>query len=191
MGKSFFQLKKYIKENQSGITLIAVVVTVIIMLILAGVSLTMIAGDNAILSQASNAKLEYAHSTVTECMNLEYLNYEAENTEKKALNVYVEIEPFIKYLKKHNIITCEIDSPDITYTDSNNVTRQGYYIDIKQLSSKDFSYGKGNKTKTPPKDIYVLLKDDDEGNKFTIQYIGNGGAQKDMVLGTIPPVIQN
>ena len=41
-----------------GITLIALVITIIVLLILAGVSVTMLTGNNGILTQAQNAKKE-------------------------------------------------------------------------------------------------------------------------------------
>ena len=40
------------KKNENGITLIALVVTIIVLLILAGVSIAMITGDNGILGRA-------------------------------------------------------------------------------------------------------------------------------------------
>ena len=43
-------------KNQKGITLIALIVTIIVLLILAGVSISMLTGENGILTQASNAK---------------------------------------------------------------------------------------------------------------------------------------
>ena len=46
---------KNLKEKQ-GITLIALVITIVVLLILAGVSIAMLTGDNGILSQAQNAK---------------------------------------------------------------------------------------------------------------------------------------
>ena len=46
---------KLIKKRE-GITLIALIVTIVILLILAGVSIAMLTGDNGILSQAQNAK---------------------------------------------------------------------------------------------------------------------------------------
>lgn len=44
------------KNNKNGITLIALVLTIIVLLILAGVSIAMLSGDNGILKQATNAK---------------------------------------------------------------------------------------------------------------------------------------
>ena len=49
-------LEENIKSNKNGITLIALVITIIILLILAGVSIAMLTGQNGILSQAQNAK---------------------------------------------------------------------------------------------------------------------------------------
>ena len=44
------------KQNTRGITLIALVITIIVLLILAGVSISMLTGTNGILTQANNAK---------------------------------------------------------------------------------------------------------------------------------------
>ena len=43
-------------KQTKGITLIALVITIIILLILAGVTITMLTGDNGILKQATNAR---------------------------------------------------------------------------------------------------------------------------------------
>lgn len=43
-------------KKERGITLIALVITIIILLILAGISIEMLAGDNGIINQAGNAK---------------------------------------------------------------------------------------------------------------------------------------
>ena len=44
------------EKSTKGITLIALVITIVILLILAGVSIAMLTGDNGILTQAQNAK---------------------------------------------------------------------------------------------------------------------------------------
>ena len=45
-----------LKKHQNGITLIALVVTIIVLLILAGISISMLTGQNGILNRASEAK---------------------------------------------------------------------------------------------------------------------------------------
>lgn len=42
--------------KNKGITLIALIITVIVILILAGISISMLAGDNAILQRTTEAK---------------------------------------------------------------------------------------------------------------------------------------
>ena len=50
--------KKTFNKNKAnkGITLIALVITIIVLLILAGVSIAMLTGENGILAQATNAR---------------------------------------------------------------------------------------------------------------------------------------
>ena len=48
--------KRILKRRERGITLIALVITIIVLLILAGVSISMLTGENGILTQAQNAK---------------------------------------------------------------------------------------------------------------------------------------
>ena len=43
-------------KKQRGITLIALVITIIVLLILAGVSISMVVGENGIVSKATDAK---------------------------------------------------------------------------------------------------------------------------------------
>ena len=59
------------RKKETGITLIALVITIIVLLILAGVSIMMLTGDNGILNQASNAKVKTAHQQVFEALQLE------------------------------------------------------------------------------------------------------------------------
>ena len=57
-------------RNQRGVTLIALVITIIVLLILAGVSIAMLTGDNGILTQANQAKYQSAQGEAKEKINL-------------------------------------------------------------------------------------------------------------------------
>ena len=61
---------KEILKQKSGITLIALVITIIVLLILAGVSIAMLTGDNGILTQAQNAKNKTEQASATERIQL-------------------------------------------------------------------------------------------------------------------------
>ena len=62
-------IKNKIKQK-NGITLIALVITIIVLLILAGVSIAMLTGQNGILTQAQNAKTTTADKSAEEKIKL-------------------------------------------------------------------------------------------------------------------------
>lgn len=75
------------KTNEKGITLIALVITIIVLLILASVSIAMITGDNGILMQAQKAKNKTDEAAEKEQISLAYSGAKAE---KKGENLQVE-----------------------------------------------------------------------------------------------------
>ena len=66
------------KNNQYGITLIALVITIIVLLILAGVSIATLTGDNGILTRASDASRENEITSVKEQALLDISNWISE-----------------------------------------------------------------------------------------------------------------
>ena len=82
-------------RNQRGITLIALVITIIVLLILAGVSIAMLTGDNGILNNADRAAKETAianakekvSTAVNEAMTDYYANVYADDGEAEMLNL--------------------------------------------------------------------------------------------------------
>ena len=65
-------------ENRQGITLIALVITIVVLLILAGVSISMLTGQNGILTQATNAKQATKSATVIENAKTDILGIQTE-----------------------------------------------------------------------------------------------------------------
>ena len=61
-------------KNKKGITLIALVITIIVILILAGISISMLSQDNSILKQAGRAKEETEIKQIEEAIKIEYMN---------------------------------------------------------------------------------------------------------------------
>ena len=66
--------KKILKRKEKGITLIALVITIIVLLILAGVSIAMLTGQNGILTQAQNAKNRTEEAAANEANILNQYN---------------------------------------------------------------------------------------------------------------------
>ena len=71
----------YKRNGNRGITLIALVITIIVLLILAGVSIAMISGENSILSNATKARRNKAIGDVKEqvllAINTAFTEYNA------------------------------------------------------------------------------------------------------------------
>ena len=74
------------RKNEIGITLIALVITIIVLLILAGVSIVMLTGDNGILKQATEAKVQTDIGEQTEKIKLAVTDAKITNEEYQELN---------------------------------------------------------------------------------------------------------
>lgn len=79
-------------KNQKGITLIALVITIIVLLILAGVSIAMLTGDNGLLNKTDKAKVTTIEARVDEevrlavqALRLEIANQAADDNSYNAI----------------------------------------------------------------------------------------------------------
>ena len=70
-------------REQKGITLIALVITIIVLLILAGVTIAMLAGENGILGRATQTKEANAEAQAREEANLAYMAVRTEIAAEK------------------------------------------------------------------------------------------------------------
>ena len=61
-------------KRTKGITLLALVITIVIMLLLAGVALQMAMGENGLIVKSTQAKREQAKAELLEIVKLNYLN---------------------------------------------------------------------------------------------------------------------
>ena len=78
-------MEKLLVYNKNGITLIALVITIIVLLILAGVSIAMLTDDNGILTQAQNAKEQTGKTSELEGVQLAVMSASMKN------NGYAEV----------------------------------------------------------------------------------------------------
>ena len=86
-------------KKSKGITLIALVITIIVLLILAGVSIAMLTGQNGILTQAQKAKTETENAAANEAGILS--DYETKINEE--LGIKPEAEPGHYYEKDTDV----------------------------------------------------------------------------------------
>ncbi len=81
------------KNKQKGVTLIALIVTIIVLIILAGVSINMIVGENGIITQSQRAEEDYSKSEVKEKVELALNEYMIEKSTE-------EDSDFANFLRK-------------------------------------------------------------------------------------------
>ena len=109
------------RRKEKGITLIALIITIIILLILAGVSIAMLTGNNGILTQAQKAKTETEQAQVDEENTLanyeSYLNsYSGENTEfEDSLENKVVVPAGFKVVNPEDNVEDGIIIEDVTH----------------------------------------------------------------------------
>ena len=73
------KVMKELRKGERGITLIALVITIVVLLILAGVSIAMLTGDNGVITNAQKSKLATTFSAYKEEVDLYKTNKYAEN----------------------------------------------------------------------------------------------------------------
>ena len=121
------------KKRNSGITLIALVITIIVLLILAGVSLSLVAGENGILKRATNA---------VDKNNQAQINEEVELAMADLKTAYYEdfydkgttTDSWVDYAKEHlgtgvatNNGNLTLEGTQVTYTDSKGKLATGTF----------------------------------------------------------------
>ena len=79
-------------ENKKGITLIALIITIILMLILAGVVLNLTIGENGIIKFGKKAGEEYKISSAKEKIELAVMDYEAKMRKETIYSILDKIE---------------------------------------------------------------------------------------------------
>lgn len=110
-----------IKNNKKGITLIALIITIILMLILAGVVLNLTIGENGLIKIGKKAGEEYKISAAKEKIELAVMDYEAKIRKETIYSIIDRIEGL-------ESIEPEDENVGLPYT----VTVDGYKFLVKE-----------------------------------------------------------
>lgn len=94
------------KTNEKAITLIALIITVIVMLILAGIAIDLTIGENGIFKKTTEAKIINEQASILEVLRME--------TVEKDISIEEQNKKYIDYLKAKNVIK-EVTKEDNTY----------------------------------------------------------------------------
>lgn len=157
-------MEKYFKQKK-GITLIALVITIIVLLILAGISISMLSGDNSILQKATDARTNSEKQSIIEQAKTDIL---AQITENKGKNISKDQLKTILNKYFEGIATLEIPD-DLSETDIKLNANQTYgehkNIALSDIYNGTFSI---NNAKKPVPDItknnWIWIENGEEGN---------------------------
>ncbi len=118
-----------INSNEKGITLVALVVTIIVLLILAGVSLSLVLGDNGIITRTQDAVNKNDEATAREQVAMAWAGVVTDGLATGE----IEAENVNKYLS---------DSADVDYdneTGQGTVIYDGYIFDVDKDGTVELS----------------------------------------------------
>ena len=182
-------------KNKKGITLIALVITIVVLLILASVSIAMLTGDNGIITKAQEATFRTEMAQIREMVDMHLLEKEMNVTETSIKMNEVPIEKAKKWeltLKKEIIhwgnYDIEINKPTDYYIeemfDKIVLNESGdigyiYYIESNDLDSKK---GKEKYIYNSETDIIYKLKKTGVGRHTVhsieeLDFLMNGGVR--------------
>lgn len=120
-------------KKENGITLIALVITIIVLLILAGVSIAMLTGDNGILNKATDASQKT-------------LAAEAEEAIKLAVNVVIadKLDPSVTNQDKKAISFANIEAANndsnVTLTEGTGTPEAGKILITATIKDKTYDF---------------------------------------------------
>ena len=121
--------------NKKGITLIALVITIIVLLILAGVTIATLTGDNGVLTRANDASRETEISSVKEQAQLDIENWVAEELENGRDGIINDWEQIKTILDSANPDTENRYYEEVTAEGVKTVN--GYIVPIEELYSNN------------------------------------------------------
>ena len=129
----------YQVQKQKGITLIALVITVVVLIILAGVAINLTVGENGILTKAKQAKTDYNLAKEKEELELEITNIQIEiaseeNREATLNDLYARIDKdkYTIELSFDPVATTENVNSTPTYSIVNKIGSMYYFtVDSK------------------------------------------------------------
>ena len=142
-------------KNQKGITLIALVVTIVVLLILAGVAIAMLRGDNGILKEATKASDSTKKAEAEEAIN---------NAINEGTTAY--------YDKKY--VTKSFEAAEENFKDT-QAKYVGYYLKNKATNLSEYVENFGEYTKDSTK-LVIRVKADYGGAVY--EYNTNGTLTK-------------
>ena len=127
---------KNIFKQRKGITLIALVITIIVLLILAGISISMLSGDNSILQKATDAKINTDNANEKEQIQIVVLGSYNDNAKLEVATVNSNIKNRINGVTTDDATEFPLK---VTYTATGNSYTVEYNGNVEKETPKVYS----------------------------------------------------
>ena len=116
------------RKNKNAITLLALVITIVIMLLLAGVAIQMTMGENGLIAKSGQAQKEQAQAELYEIAKLSYINLKAKATENGQPSPQAELVlSTTEFTNKYNVV-----GDDVTDKNGNVIETKANVLNVIQ-----------------------------------------------------------
>ena len=197
--------KSKLIKNAKGITLVALVVTIVILLILAGVTITMTLGQNGLFTRAKAVIKEYEQAEVREDLSMLITQYtldkESEKTDK-SLGDHLKDNGATSVKANSDGTTLEVEYKGYVFAvnkDSGEITsvsKAGPRPQVSGVKVTEDSAGQGNNVEQGKiaadsgKKLYITFTSSIEGGTTTVSpavpyEVSKNGSYKFTITGTV------
>lgn len=158
-------------KNENGSSIIALVITIIVLIAIAGLGVFLTIGEDGILTQVGDEETEYNKTEIIEQLNSFLTHKYIEDYHKESGNnieKYYNEDEIIKYLKDNNYIE------DFYEVKASEKTENKYFIKVENLKINitQFGLGKNGNNGGNGKGLFFLQK---EENGLIVYYINLTG----------------
>lgn len=123
-------------RNQKGITLVALVVTIVVLLILAGTSIAMLSGDNGIITNAQKSAAANTEGEALDKMKMAYNTVSTEVIAKAATSTSYDATTETNLVALANVVSKDLGGTGTTITSTVLTETIGNYTVTLDLTNK-------------------------------------------------------
>lgn len=144
---------RIVKKNSKGITLIALVITIIVLLILAAITLNLILGENGIISKSKDAKDEHILSEIKDEIMLAWgsVQMDAYTTNDRYFDQASELQQELRKKDKKATVSDDADKLDVYYREyetqldpiTGEINKPKETIQLSEIQWKEIQHDNG------------------------------------------------
>ena len=154
------------RKKKNAITLLALVITIVIMLLLAGVAIQMTMGENGLIAKSAQAQKAQAKAELYEIAKLSYISLKAKATENGQPSPNAELVlSTTEFTNKYNVV-----GDDVTDKNGNVIDTKANVLNIIQGTvAGGFSSGGASTSESWPKTVGGVTIPEEDKDKMILK----------------------